>query len=80
MATRGSSVYNSMVHFSGASRKCSFYACFLLQNIDGFQTKIIKQNPLEKIFTFTINQNYTLALNLDRISPLSFSIKDINHC
>ena len=70
MATRGSYVQNSMVEFSGASRKCQFYAIFS-QNW-WFQTKrftglldliqLNKQNPLEKFFIFTIYQNYTLAL------------------
>ena len=66
MATKGSYVHNSMVRFSGASRKCYFYAIF--SKYWWFQTKwfigllelvqLYKQNSLEKIFTFTIYQNY----------------------
>ena len=72
MATRGSYVHNSMVEFSGASRKCYFFAIFSEKL--WFQTKrfigileliqLYKQNPLQKflIFTIKIYQNYTLAL------------------
>ena len=68
MATRGSYVHNSMVDFSGTSQK--FLTIF--SKSSWFQTKwftglleliqLCKQNPLEKIFIFTIYQNYTLAL------------------
>ena len=61
---------NSMVEVSGASQKCKFYAIF--SENGWFQTKrftglieltqLYKQNPLEKFFIFTIDQNYTLAL------------------
>ena len=37
MATRGSSIHNSMVEFSGASRKCCFMQ--FSQKIDGFRHK-----------------------------------------
>ena len=72
MATRGSYVHNSMVDFSGASRKCWFYAIF--SKYWWFQTKLFtrllelihvqlyKQNPVEKFLIFTIYQNYTMAL------------------
>ena len=72
MATRGSYVHNSMVNFSRASQKFSFYAIF--SKYWWFQTKrfaglleivqLYKQNPLEKFFIFTIYQNYTLALTV----------------
>ena len=64
-------VHNSVVEFSGTSRKCKFYAIF--SGNWWFQTKRFtglleliqpyKQNPLEKFFIFTIYQNYTLALS-----------------
>ena len=72
MATRGSYVHNSMVEFWGASRKFLFHAIFS-ENL-WFQTKrftgllelvqLYKQYPLEKLFIFTIYQNYTLALKV----------------
>ena len=70
MATRGSYVHNSMPEFSAESRKFYFYAIF--SENWWFQTKIFtglleliqlyKQRPLE-FFSFTIYQNYTLALS-----------------
>ena len=71
MTTRGSFVHNSMVEFSGASKKIKFYAIF--SENWWFQTKrftgllelvqLYKQNPLEKFFIFTIYQTYTLAFH-----------------
>ena len=55
------------------------------QNIDGFRqnnsqgfielTQLYKQNPLEKIFIFTIYQNYTLAL-----SKMTSKLYFVNYC
>ena len=42
-------------NFRGHPENVSFMQ--FSQNIDGF-----KQNPLEKFYSFTISQNYTLAL------------------
>ena len=81
MATRGSYIHNSMVKFSGASRKCYFYAVF--SKFWWFQTKwstglleltkLYKQNPLRGIFIFTIYQNYILALNKTKKKKKSIS-------
>ena len=72
MATRRSYMYvhNSMVEFWGAFRECE--CCAVFSENWWFQTKrftglleliqLYKQKPLEKIFIFTIYQNYTLAL------------------
>ena len=60
-----------MVEFSEASRNLTFLQ--FSQKINAFRQKrltglleliqLYQQNPLEKIFIFTIYQNYTLALN-----------------
>ena len=83
MTARGSYVHNFMVEFSGASRKCEFYAIF--SENWWFQTKrftgllelikIYKQNPPEKFFIFTIYPNYALALNTVIGMPKSKSYK-----
>ena len=67
MATRGSYVHNSMVGFSGASRKlvlCNFLKILMVSGkkiYSSFRTHatLYKQNPLEKVSIFTIYQNYT---------------------
>ena len=65
MATRGSYVHNSLVKLSGASPQKIVFMQFS-QNIAGFtQLQLIqlyRRNPLEKLFSFAIYQNYTLAL------------------
>ena len=80
MATRGSYVHNSMVDFSGASRKC--FMQFSLKNY-GFIQKIhrafrthatLYEKALEKIVIFTIYQNDTLALNT---SPKVVTVGDL---
>ena len=92
MATRGSYVHNSMVEFSGFWGHPENF-CFMQfsQKIDGFRQKdsqgfknsrnsILKQNPLEKFFIFTISQNYTLALmHFTWFSLLYHTMNHINH-
>ena len=72
MATRGSYVHISMGEFSGDPDNVSFMQ--FSTKIDGFEQKdsqgfensynSYEQYPLEKFFTFTIYQNYTLALRI----------------
>ena len=71
MATRGSYVHNSTVKFSGASWTCEFYAIFskygwfLTKRFKGLLEliQLYKQISLEKIFIFTIYQNYYIGFN-----------------
>ena len=78
MATRGSYVHISMGIILGGIpiKKSMLVLCKFLRKNDGFEQKdsqgfensynSYEQNLLEKIFIFTIYQNYTLALKVLR--------------
>ena len=78
MATRGSYVHISMGEFSGDNVSFMQFST----KIDGFEQKdsqgfensynSYEQYQLEKIFIFTIYQNYTLALKIKLINLLKY--------
>ena len=73
----------SITEFPGPSRKFVFYASFS-ENL-WFQTirftgllelvQLYKQNQLDKIFIFTIYQNYTLDLTRETLAKHDFPIE-----
>ena len=74
MITRGSFVHKPMVKFLGASPPPPFCPTKFLKILMvsdktihmaiRINKTLYKQNPLEKIFIFTVYQNYSLALTL----------------
>ena len=70
MATRGSYVlYITLVDFFGGHPEN--VSCMQLTKLFTRLLELVqlyKQNPLEKVFIFTIYQNYTLAFTLLRFS------------
>ena len=67
MATRGSYVHNYGKFFGGNLKMlilCNFLKILMVSDKiihRALLVQLSKQNPLEKIFSFTIYQNYTLA-------------------